>query len=278
MMLTCAAFLALASVEPSRAALPAGLADERGALATGFGEVICEVDVRTTTVRCGDVQRSDRTTDAVLTSSLYVNYVFSNVQYDAAARLHSLDVKVQNKLGQAIGTPDGSNVTGVRLYIDRIWTIQGTGTVTAANMDDSLLVNGAHQPSWLYNESVAPGAVSSARTVRFNRPSTVQSFGFRVGVYTAFPAEQQVTLMPPATEPSWYEDDSSRATHPVWGPYLKRVAVVRFNEAATLSERQLAVAYVGGTVVGGRACSAEPMVRTTCSLRTTVRARSWAWQ
>ncbi|MGH7719805.1 MAG: hypothetical protein ACREON_13305 [Gemmatimonadaceae bacterium] len=211
----------------------------------------CEVNVRASTVRCGELRQPALTADTIVTSSLYLDYVFSSVQYDAAAHLHSLDVKVHNKLGQAIGTPDGSAVTGVRLYIDRVWTIQGRGTVTAANMDDSILVNGARQPAWLYDQSVAAGGLSSARTIQFRLPSTVQNFGFRIGVYTAFPAEQQVTLMPPASEPSWYEDDSSWATHPAWGTYLKRVAAVRFNEAATLTERQLAVAYVGGTVVGG---------------------------
>jgi len=61
-----------------------------------------------------------------------------------------------------------------------------------------------------------------------------------------FPAEQGVALTPPDTNPTWFQADSS------WrGSHMKRVLTVIFQDGASLADRQLAIAYVNGTIVGG---------------------------
>jgi hypothetical protein len=67
---------------------------------------------------------------------------------------------------------------------------------------------------------------------------------------TDFPVEQAVTATPPDSQPQWFGDDSSW-TGPTQTGYLKGVVTLCFTDSATLQDRQLAVAFAGGTIVGG---------------------------
>ncbi len=75
-----------------------------------------------------------------------------------------------------------------------------------------------------------------------------------VAISTDFPAEQNVTATPPDSVPDWLSADSSAIgpTDSIGFSFTKNAAIVVFEDGATLAERQLAVALVGGRAVGGR--------------------------
>jgi hypothetical protein len=73
-------------------------------------------------------------------------------------------------------------------------------------------------------------------------------------ISTDFQAEQTVTLSPPDTLAAWVHSDTNlaRPTATSSGNFTKRIVKVRFRSTATLADRQLAIAFVNGTVVGGK--------------------------
>ncbi|HET7234345.1 MAG TPA: Ig-like domain-containing protein [Longimicrobium sp.] len=93
-------------------------------------------------------------------------------------------VTVQNLLGQAIGTVDGSTVapTGVRVFFASAPVVtQGTGTVTVVGDGTAAFTAGA-QPYYQYAQIVAPGATSAPRKWRLDFPATVTTFTFTLYV------------------------------------------------------------------------------------------------
>lgn len=81
---------------------------------------------------------------------------------------------------------------------------------------------------------------------KFSVPNTVTAVSMSILISMDFPAEWTVLSVPPDTEPAWFSADSN------WnGAQMKRVISLAFKSGTTLADRQLAVAYVGGTIVGG---------------------------
>ena len=144
----------------------------------------CQVDTRAQTLSCGD---PSATANLILGGQgMYVQLRSSNVSYDASTQIFRADVTVQNLTALNLGTPDGSTVTGVKVFFHFGPTVtSGTGTVTVANADGTGTFTGTNQPYFLYNEILPTGQVSSRKTWQWSVPSTVAFFTFQVLVDAA---------------------------------------------------------------------------------------------
>jgi hypothetical protein len=153
---------------------------------------------------------------------------------------------VQNLLKQSIGTLDGTTVTGVKVYVSDFHTTAGTGTVSVSNANGIDTFTAPNQSHFDYDQIVAPGDYTGNKLWKFNVPNTVTAVSMSILISANFPAERTVFSVPPDDEPTWFSADSN------WnGAQMKRVISLAFKSGTTLADRQLAVAYVGGTIVGG---------------------------
>src|SRR2546427_2853978 len=136
------------------------------------------------TLSCGNPNTS---TDLIFGGQgMYVQLRSSNVSYNASTQIFRADVTVQNLTALNLGTPDGSTVTGVKVFFYSGPTVtSGSGTVTVANPDGTGTFTGTNQPYFLYNEILPTGQVSSGRTWQWSVPSTATFFTFQVLVDAA---------------------------------------------------------------------------------------------
>jgi hypothetical protein len=176
----------------------------------------------------------------------YVKFFSIDLARDGGAHTWQFAAYVQNLLKQPIGTLNGATVKGVRVFITDVHATAGTGTVSVANADGAAAFKAENQPYFNYNQIIAPSGVSGIKRWKFNVPSTVTAVSMSILISTDFPAEQTVFAIPPDSEPTWFSVDSNWS-----GSQLKRVISVGFKSGTTLADRQLAVAYVGGSIVGG---------------------------
>src|SRR5437588_11509484 len=156
--------------------------------------VTCQGDVRARTLSCavasgtstgaGTTQLS---ADVILGGQgTYVQLTSSNVGYDAAAHIFHGDVTVQNLTALTLGTPDGSTVTGVKVFFrSEPNVVSGTGTVTVANADGTGTFTGTNQAYFLYSQILTMEQASAAKSWQWTVPSTVVSFKFSVYVDAA---------------------------------------------------------------------------------------------
>jgi hypothetical protein len=158
----------------------------------------CDADVRAGTVSCA-APGSESTVsggsaisgDVILGGQgTYVQLSSTNVGYDATTEIFHADVTVQNLTGLTLGTPDGSTVTGVKVFFSSgPNVVSGTGTVVVANADGTGTFTGTSQPYFLYNQILSEGQESAAKTWQWAVPSTVARFVFEVLVDAAAPVE-----------------------------------------------------------------------------------------
>jgi len=153
----------------------------------------CQADVRAQTLTCATPgptvtgSAAGASADLILGGQgMYVQLRSSNVSYDAGTQIFRADVTVQNLTALNLGTPDGSTVTGVKVFFHSGPTVTaGAGTVTVANADGTGTFTGTNQPYFLYNEILPTGQVSSGKTWQWSVPSTVAFFTFQVLVDAA---------------------------------------------------------------------------------------------
>jgi hypothetical protein len=123
-----------------------------------------------------------------------------------------------------------------------ITNADGTGTFTAPN-----------QPYFEYPAIIDPQETSPTREMKTHVPSTVTEVTIGIAISTDFPAEQNVSSMPPDTIPSDIYNPNNMVTDApqMAGEFPRNIVLLGFTEDATVEERQLAVAKVNGTVVCG---------------------------
>lgn len=113
----------------------------------------------------------------------------------------SFDVTVQNLLGQAIGTADGTTLdpTGVQVVFHTGPTGVPSGTVTLLDEDGTGDFLGSDEKYYQYDEIVQPSDVSEPKTWRFGMPDDQTGATFRVYIRTAVPHPGgYVDVTPPA--------------------------------------------------------------------------------
>lgn len=179
---------------------------------------------------------------ATATYAIFFPY---NLVKDTVAHTWAFTAYLQNLLKQSVGTLNGTSVTGVKVFVTDFHATAGTGAVSVANADGSGNFTAPNQPYFNYNQIIAASGYSGNKLWKFNVPNTVTAVSMSILVSTDFPAEQSVLSVPSDTEPAWFSADSN------WnGAQMKRVISLAFKSGTTLADRQLAVAYVGGTIVG----------------------------
>jgi photosystem II stability/assembly factor-like uncharacterized protein len=161
-----------------------------------LAQIDCTASVRDATLTCGAAPAlSGGVMGNVIVGGQHhnVRLVSRNARYDGTSAFE-VDVTLQNLLGQALGTSDGSTVQGVRVFFEQQPTASvGTGEVEVDNEDGSaIILQGAATPYFSYDEILQPRGTSQSKTWRFTMPSTVSSFRFSVLVDGPVPAETGV--------------------------------------------------------------------------------------
>jgi hypothetical protein len=126
----------------------------------------------------------------------YVLLASTGASYDSTAGTFRMDVTLQNRTAQALGTANGVNVSpeGVRVFFSTPpVATQGTGAVEVANADGEGFFTAAAQKFFRYDGILAPGDTSDAKEWRFSVPKTVATFSF--GVYVAAPVRAETGWM-----------------------------------------------------------------------------------
>jgi hypothetical protein len=177
----------------------------------------------------------------------YATFFAFNLVKDLVAQQWLFTAYVQNLLKQSVGTLNETTVTGLKVFVTDFHAKAGTGAVSIANADGTSTFTAPNQPYFNYKQIIATNAHSGNKLWKFDVPNTVTAVSMSILISTDFPAEQSVASLPPDSSPSTlFQADSN------WrGSYMKRVITLAFKDSTTLANRQLAVAYVGGTVVGG---------------------------
>jgi hypothetical protein len=224
-----------------------------------LAEYDCEVTVQTGSVDCRERGPQSGASLAIL-GLTQIKLSSSNVRYDSATSIFSMDVTVQNLLTpDSVGTPDGVRVTGVKVFYDvppRITAYSApydTGTVRVHNADGVGHFNKPDQSYHFYNQMLAPQQVSAPVHWEIFSTHSVKTFSLSMRIFTARTREIPVPVAAPDTIPSWvYAAASSDTTAPMTsGRVVRNVARILFNPTATPEERQAAVDAVRGTVIGG---------------------------
>lgn len=151
-------------------------------------QLTCEADVASGTLSCGTAEAARggiSPQDVTVGNGVYSRMVSTNVVNDGTTL--SADVRVQNLLAQAMGTPDGTTSTGVIVFFHS----GPTNGVTVANPDGRRRFTAANQPFFRYEQILQPLETSAPRTWRFNL-NGASSFTFTVLIRTKLPDESVV--------------------------------------------------------------------------------------
>lgn len=149
----------------------------------------CSMDVRDGSLRCE--RRTSRATSGARLDlnyggqDSYVKLTSRGTRYDAAGQYAETYVSVQNLLSQAIGTPDGITVSGVKVVFSQepvVTSGSGIVTVRADSVGD---FTGTAQPYFEYPQILQPYEISDEKRWVFDVPSTVDTFRFSVFISAA---------------------------------------------------------------------------------------------
>jgi hypothetical protein len=180
---------------PTLALLVAGACDEENvttgpvheATTLSVQRIRCEASISAETVLCRGPRASTTSGGPLFLivggQGEYVQLTSTNVHYDGGAEVFYADVTVQNLMNRPLGTPDGSTVTGVRVFFHSGPSVtNGSGTVTVRNHDGTGSFTGTNQPYHEYWEMLDTGETTSPKTWEWDVPSSVLEFVFEVYV------------------------------------------------------------------------------------------------
>ncbi|MBV9108363.1 MAG: hypothetical protein JO306_03025, partial [Gemmatimonadetes bacterium] len=182
--------LALAACDAAGPAAPTLPAPAPGSSSSSI-TLRCSVSVSDAEMRCEPAGPGGARGDLMLGGQgTYVRLASTNVSYNGGTQTLQGDVTVQNLLSEALGTPDGSTVTGVKVFFLSGPTVtSGTGTADVQNADGMGTFTTTNQPYFLYNQVLLPRGTSAARTWKFDVSPTVGTFAFTVAVAGKAPSE-----------------------------------------------------------------------------------------
>ncbi|HYR12532.1 MAG TPA: hypothetical protein VEQ60_32385, partial [Longimicrobium sp.] len=174
----------------------------------------CTVTVARGEMRCGGASPNGMLGDVMVGGQgTYVQLRSANARYDSTEQVFTLDVTMQNLLGQPVGTEDGTTPTGIRIFFYTPPAASaGTGTVELNNPDGTDIFTEAGQPYFLYPEVLAAYERTAPKPWRFDVGPEVEAFSFQVYVSARVPNEQGVLR--------WTREEGdvvSRNVYTVWG-------------------------------------------------------------
>jgi hypothetical protein len=160
-----------------------------------IASVECVADVSQATLACGDVPllAVEAGPQRVILGGQdqYVRMGSGPVSYDSETGIFQASVWLVNLIQQGLGSPDGIQLTGVRVfYHDGPTVTDGTGAVTVHNPDGYAAFTGTDQPYYLYDVYLAYNHSSGGKVWQWHVPSTVTTFTFSVYVAADVLGEQ----------------------------------------------------------------------------------------
>lgn len=268
LLLTCLSCTDRMPTAPGERVLP----EERPtAVAHLAGRLECSAVVAEGSLSCRlEEPRSPAGISAAILGNAQAKMASSNVQYDSLTTIFSFDATVENLLAAPMGTPDGSTKSGIKVVYHSgpvatsYYAPGDTGTIVVVNADGRVSFTRPDQPYHLYDTILAPGETSAPLNWQLAVPRTVASFDFTVFVFAAIPGEPRVPAVPPDTTPAWVyadsmltDDDSPHMS----GRFPRNVLWLDFYPGTTQEEKQAAIDYIGGEVVGGSSLTDTYVVR-----------------
>lgn len=270
---------------------PAALAAPPGGGVEFVTTVVCSVDVKARSTVCREMESGDVPSGAGGASLTLIRDAQMMVEtgedaYTPADSAYRLDIRLVNTAETALGTRDGSTVTGIQAFLPvnpmgyagrprgdttkpaayLIPPLANQNTLARArNPDGRMAFTGANQPYWTYAQKLEPGETSDWREWQFTLDPAVSYFYFAVSVFAAVPGEGAVPAQLPAglNLPARY--DSTEFLRPCDISGLTRCVYdavsIRFRATSSQQERQAAVEVVEGTVEGWSHATAEYFIR-----------------
>jgi dipeptidyl aminopeptidase/acylaminoacyl peptidase len=145
----------------------------------------CTARVRAGTVSCEPAQpRTGAAANRIIGGQgVNLRIATSNVSYDSVTHVFAADFTVQNLLVNRLGTPDGSTVTGIRVFFHSGPTATaGSGSIEVLNPTGTGTFTAANQPFYHYNQVLTLNAVSAPSRWEWDVPPSVTSFAFTLYV------------------------------------------------------------------------------------------------
>jgi len=184
-----AAALALAAAACTDRADPLGPGQRPGGPAGPPGEPVtlqalqCVASREQLSVRCEPLkpQEGDVHGDIIVGSQgVFMQVTTSNVNYNSGTGQFTFNATLGNLIQQPIGTTDGTTLdpNGIRIFFHSGPTVL-TGTGVASVVPDGFgTFTAAGQPYYQYNQVLANGVTSAAKTWTLVMPPTVLTFSF----------------------------------------------------------------------------------------------------
>ncbi len=119
----------------------------------------------------------------------YVTLASRNVSYNSGNGIFQADVRVQSRIVQPLGTPDGTTVTGIRPFFHTLPMTSDAGTVTVSNPAGTGTFTGSNQPYFEYSEILTRYGESAEQTWEWQIVPPVSTFTFEMLVDADIPAE-----------------------------------------------------------------------------------------
>jgi hypothetical protein len=173
------------------------------------GALTCRADVGAQTMACTRRQLATGELGPqfliVGGQGVFVQLVSTAVSYNPTTEIFQANVQVANLLGDALGvgqplgTPDGSQFTGVRVFFHSGPTVTGGtgGTATVREPDGFGMFTGSNQPYYQYDYIIPPGYITPAQTWQWDVSNTVTTFEFEVYVEADVPHPDGFVQMSP---------------------------------------------------------------------------------
>lgn len=209
-------------------------------------------------VKCGESGAARKGVSASVVLPAFSEYAYFlpfNLVKDTTTETWTFIASVRNRLAQPIGTVDGTTAVGSKVVVTcGPVATQGSGDVWITNADGTGNFTAPDQPYFNYPWIIEPQETSPYRELKTHVPNTVTEVSIGIAISTDLPATQNVAITPPDSAPAWLSADSSSAdpTYSIGHEFTKNAAIVMFSDSSTLADRQLAIALVGGKVIGGR--------------------------
>ncbi len=153
--------------------------------------LVCQADVRAQTVVCQPYEGPGAGGAAQARTlggqNVNVRVASSDVQFDSATNVFSMNVTVQNLLVQKMGTADGSTVAGISIFFHSGPNVTGAllGSAEVRNPDGyGFFTSGAPQPYFHWNEVLSLNATSTSKRWEFDTSGPDVRFQFIVYIRT----------------------------------------------------------------------------------------------
>lgn len=152
----------------------------------------CSVDVPSAAMTCTALQPGG--TQGISATRIFGsqerNVKLTNVGGSTGPGTFEINVTVQNLTPQALGTSDGSTVSGIDVFFSSGPNVTvGTGDVAVANATGTGFFTAAGQEYFHYNEILQPNEISASQPWQFTLTGTVTRFSFIMLISASQPNE-----------------------------------------------------------------------------------------